>query len=119
MLLEKLKALECTLHGDKRNDRKWLEHILHPEFIEITRSGVKVDREETIDSLTGEECVPAIRSNDFRLISIKEDFAILHYRTFNPDGTWAALRSSCWACSDSGQWKLVFHQGTLEAGSVE
>ncbi|MCW2457681.1 UNVERIFIED_ORG: hypothetical protein M2414_005455, partial [Rahnella aquatilis] len=24
MLLEKLKALECSLHGVRRNDRKWL-----------------------------------------------------------------------------------------------
>jgi hypothetical protein len=118
MLLEKLKALECTLHGIKRNDLEWLEHILHPEFKEITRSGVLVTREETIASLMGEECVPAILSNDFRLISIREDFAILHYRTFHPDGSRVSLRSSCWASSDNGQWKLVFHQGTPEAKNV-
>lgn len=36
MLLEKLKRLECSLHDNKRNDRKRLEHILHEEFREIT-----------------------------------------------------------------------------------
>ena len=117
MLLENLKALECSLHGVKRNDLKWLEHILHPDFREITRSGVLVNRAETIDSLTGEECAPVILSNNFRLISIRDDLAILHYRTFNPDGSHASLRSSCWERSDNGQWKLVFHQGTPEAGN--
>ena len=119
MLLEKLTSLECTLHGAKRNDRKWLEQILHPEFTEITRSGVRVNRQETIDSLTAEEGAPAILSSDFRLISIRDDFAILHYRTIHPEGTRASLRTSCWECSDSRHWRLVFHQGTPEAGSLE
>ncbi|MDV2905229.1 DUF4440 domain-containing protein, partial [Phytobacter diazotrophicus] len=30
MLLEKLRLLECSLHGDRRNDREWLEQLLHP-----------------------------------------------------------------------------------------
>lgn len=118
MLLEKLTSLECTLHGAKRNDRKWLEQILHPEFTEITRSGLRVNRQETIDSLTAEEGAPAILSSDFRLISIRDDFAILHYRTIHPEGTRASLRTSCWECSDNRHWRLVFHQGTPEAGSL-
>lgn len=118
MLLEKLKALECSLHGVKRNDREWLEHILHPEFSEITQSGVLVNREEVIDSLTGEEGVPVILSSGFQLMSIRDGFAILHYRTFNPDGSRASLRSSCWEYSDCGQWKMVFHQGTPEARNL-
>ncbi len=36
MLLENLKTLECTLHGIKRYNLKWLEHILNPEFRQIT-----------------------------------------------------------------------------------
>jgi hypothetical protein len=92
MLQDKLKALECTLHGGKRNDLKWLEHILHPEFREITRSDILVTRQETTDSLTGEERVPAILCNDFRLISIRDKLAFLHYMTFNTDGSCASLR---------------------------
>lgn len=117
MLLEKLKTLECTLHGVKRNDLEWLEYLLHPEFREIRRSGVLVNRKETIDSLTCEECAPSILSSDFRLISIRDDLAILLYRTCNPDGSRASLRSSYWERSADGLWKLFFHQGTPEAGS--
>jgi len=58
MLLEKLRLLECSLHGDRRNDPEWLELILHPEFREITRSGVTVDRLETIASLLREKAAP-------------------------------------------------------------
>ncbi|MFD3241941.1 DUF4440 domain-containing protein, partial [Rahnella perminowiae] len=118
MLLEKLKALECSLHGARRNDRKWLEQILHPEFREITRSGVIVDRAETIASLAVELSPTIILSSDFRLLSIGEYCAILHYKTFNSDGSRASLRSSCWVYSDRGQWELAFHQGTPEAGAV-
>jgi len=118
MLLEKLKALECSLHGARRNDRKWLEQILHPEFREITRSGVIVDRAETIASLAGELSPTIILSSDFRLISMGEYCAILHYKTFNSDGSRASLRSSCWVYSDREQWELAFHQGTPEAGAV-
>ncbi|WP_370461827.1 DUF4440 domain-containing protein [Rahnella sp. RcJ3] len=110
MLLEKLKALECSLHGARRNDRKWLEQILHPEFREITRSGVIVDRAETIASLAVELSPTIILSSDFRLLSIGEYCAILHYKTFNSDGSRASLRSSCWwVYSDrgNGSWLSI------------
>jgi hypothetical protein len=112
MLLETLKGLECSLHGDKRKEREWLEQILHEEFREITRSGVLVDRAETIEALSTEENVPPLLSRDFRLISVRDNFAILHYRTFHQDGSCASLRSSCWEMSENGLWKMVFHQGT-------
>ncbi|MBW9431770.1 nuclear transport factor 2 family protein [Atlantibacter hermannii] len=118
MLLDTLKRLECSLHGSRRKDRKWLEQILHEGFNEITRSGVLVDRAQTIEALSGEDSVPAILSSDFRLISVRDNFAILHYRTVNSDGSRPSLRSSCWEISANGQWKLVFHQGTAAAESV-
>lgn len=72
MLLERLKSLECSLHDDKRNDREWLEEILHEEFREITRSGMLVDRAETIEALSTEDKSPIIHSDDFRLIIVRK-----------------------------------------------
>jgi len=118
MLLEKLRLLECSLHGDRRNDPEWLELILHPEFREITRSGVTVDRSETIASLLSEKAAPYILSSDFRLTEMGCGYALLHYRTFYADGSHHSLRSSCWICSDEGQWTLFFHQGTPAAGNA-
>lgn len=112
MLLEKLRLLECSLHGDRRNDRVWLEQLLHPEFREITRSGVMVSRSETISSLLSEKTGLPILSSDFRLTEMGIGYVMLHYRTVFADGSRPALRSSCWLCSEEGQWMLFFHQGT-------
>jgi hypothetical protein len=118
MLLERLKRLECSLHDNKRNDREWLEQILHEEFREITRSGKLVDRTETIEALSTEVGSPIIHSEGFTLTIVRNNFAILHYRTFDPDGSNASLRSSCWEMSGNGQWQLIFHQGTPELKRV-
>nr|WP_072050624.1 DUF4440 domain-containing protein [Pantoea sp. BL1] len=115
MLLEKLMWLECSLHGEKRNDRNWLEHLLHPEFLEITRSGMMVDRSDTIMSLKSEKTSSPIVSSNFRLIEISESCVILLYHTSDADGSRPALRCSYWLTSKEGQWSLVFHQGTLIA----
>ena len=77
MLLEQLKTLERTLHGSRRNDREWLEQILHDQFREMTRSGVLIDRSQTIEALSAETVIPTILSSDFQLIKIREDVAIL------------------------------------------
>jgi len=118
MLLVKLRLLECSLHGDRRNNREWLERLLHPEFREITRSGVMVDRSQTIASLLSEKTASPVISSDFRLIEMGAGCAVLHYRTSYADGSHPALRSSCWLRSDEGQWALVFHQGTPAADTA-
>lgn len=118
MLLEKLRLLECSLHGHRRNDREWLERLLHPDFKEITRSGVMVDRSETIASLLSEKNISPVFSCDFRITEIGIASAILYYRTSYADGSHQALRSSYWLCSDEGQWTLFFHQGTPAASGV-
>lgn len=116
MLLEKLKKLECSLHFERRSDRAWLEQILHPEYCEITRSGMLVDRKETVEALAQEKNAPAILCADFQLLTTGENSLILHYRTWQPDGTRHSLRSSHWLRSEGGRWQLVFHQGTPTAG---
>lgn len=112
MLLEKLRLLECSLNGDKRNDRDWLEHLLHPEFREIIRSGMMVNRSDTIMSLMSEKTASPILSSNFRLTEIIESCAILFYRTSDADWSRPALLSSYWLLSKEGQWSLIFHQAT-------
>ncbi|KMW71982.1 hypothetical protein TI10_17940 [Photorhabdus luminescens subsp. luminescens] len=112
MLLETITSLECSLHGVRRHDRVWLEKILHPDFLEITRSGHLVGRSETIDALIAENSTNCIVSSDFRLTIVEEMCVILLYRTHNQDGGHAALRSSIWVFSNEHNWRLTFHQGT-------
>lgn len=70
MLLERLTTLEQSLHGDQRRDRDWLEYLLHPQFCEVTRSGVLVSRDETIDALTQETGTAFIVSDSFTLLPV-------------------------------------------------
>jgi len=118
MLLKTLKALECSLHDARRHDREWLERLLHPDFREITRSGKRVDRAETIASLVCVKTPPPVLSRDFELTHLREGCVILHYRTFHVDGSRESLRTSCWLLSEEDRWTLVFHQGTPAAGAV-
>ncbi|NIF02432.1 DUF4440 domain-containing protein [Pantoea sp. Acro-805] len=118
MLLEKLRLLECSLNGDKRNDRDWLEHLLHPEFREIIRSGMMVNRSDTIMSLLSEKTASPILSSDFRLNIMGRGNAILLYRTSDADGSRPVLRSSYWIRSEKGLWALFYHQGTPVASGA-
>ncbi|EOI5729366.1 DUF4440 domain-containing protein [Cronobacter malonaticus] len=112
MLLERLTTLEQSLHGDQRRDRAWLEYLLHPQFCEVTRSGVVVSRDETIDALTRETGTACIVSDSFTLLPVNAGSAILRYRTCTPEGQRPAWRASHWVRVDETRWQLIFHQGT-------
>lgn len=115
MLIDELRRLECSLHGAMRYDREWLEQLLHPQFLEITRSGLTVNRSQTITSLLSEKTTRPIFSRDFMLTELGRYSAILHYRTSYADNSHQALRSSHWLLSAEKQWMLIFHQGTPAA----
>ncbi|MGG6177706.1 DUF4440 domain-containing protein [Pantoea allii] len=117
-MLDVLKQLECSLHHEKRHDLAWLEQRLHPEFKEITLSGTLLNREQIIAALMNEESAQAIISSDFQLMEVGTQHAILLYRTSQPNGSRAALRSSHWVLSATHGWQMIFHQGsTAAAGS--
>lgn len=79
MLLKKIRLLEFILHDDRQNNREWLERLLPPEFLDITRSSVMVDRSETITSLLNEKTSLPIISSNFRLTEMEGGCAMLHY----------------------------------------
>ncbi|WP_394515484.1 DUF4440 domain-containing protein [Pantoea sp. SGAir0215] len=114
-LLAALTALECSLHQEKRYDAAWLAQRLHPEFQEITRSGVRVNRAQTIAALQAEAHAPAIVSRDFQLIQTGTHHALLLYRTARPDGRHAAWRSSHWVYHATQGWQMIFHQASPAA----
>lgn len=114
--LDEIKALECSLHGSGRADKQWLEKVLHQDFREITRSGVMVDRQYTVDALLTEtQSSQHIIATDFRLQILSDTCVILTYRTVmrgESGNSRAALRSSCWTLTQDTGWQLAFHQGT-------
>lgn len=120
-LLAELTALESELHHPGVPcTRERLEQLLHPDFHEVGRSGVRYTRQVVIDFLATRTQVPNVVAHDHRVESLASDIALLHFRSheLGSDGVpcHAALRASLWRRTATG-WQLSYHQGTLSAGS--
>jgi hypothetical protein len=65
MLLEELRTLETELHKDEtRRNRKRMETLLHPDFVEFGRSGRRYTRADVLKEFAQAACfqpfIPAI-----------------------------------------------------------
>ncbi|MBU9808918.1 DUF4440 domain-containing protein [Rahnella sp. C60] len=121
VVLDEIKALECSLHGVRRKDKLWLEKVLHPDFREITRSGVMVDRQQTVAALTAETQDLRLEAEGFQLQTLNESCVILTYKTFLNRGNENrryTLRASCWTNARGTGWQIIFHQGTPAAETL-
>jgi len=121
LLLDLLKRLERELHHPGLpGDHERLEALLHPEFCEVGRSGLRYSRETVVRYLASVEAPVPTASDQFAVIELAADFALLTYRSWQPgtDGSRQrpSLRSSLWQRSQ-GQWQLRYHQGTPAAES--
>ncbi|CAN4278062.1 DUF4440 domain-containing protein [Pseudoxanthomonas sp. LjRoot125] len=119
-LLADLTALETELHHPGATcTRARLEHLLHPDFHEIGRSGTRYTRQTVIDFLTDRSSLPHVAAYDHRLERLADDVALLHFASHGIEGDGArihaALRMSVWRRTALG-WQLHYHQGTPTAG---
>jgi hypothetical protein len=115
-LLKKLKALEIELHkNESRRNRKRMEALLHPEFIEFGRSGRTWSRAEIIEEFGSASVLSPVESRNFDLVLLAEDVALLTYVSAHVDEDGIpqrqTLRSSLWVRTGVG-WQMRFHQGT-------
>ncbi|PTR29941.1 hypothetical protein C8J98_10773 [Luteibacter sp. OK325] len=116
ILLTKLTALERELHDPSvRRDVHRLRELLHPSFVEIGRSGYRIDLADVLRDLPTEGGNGSITADGFELLRPAEGVAILLYRSAHrsPSGVDSrhAMRSSTWVC-EGGEWRMVYHQGT-------
>ncbi|MGA8789428.1 MAG: ribonuclease HI family protein [Paenarthrobacter sp.] len=109
---ETVLALERELlRPDVRADIGRIGVLLHPDFAEIGSSGRFWTRDAMMMALEEDPGEPT----DLELLSadrLSENTILLTYRSLAHTGS--ALRSSVWML-DRGQWRLRFHQGTLES----
>lgn len=91
--------------------------LLHPEFMEIGRSGLRYDRADVLGDLP-EERERVMVSSDFSFNQVADDLVLLHYQSkeLQENGGWGkeTLRTSLWQRVE-GAWLLRFHQGTPKA----
>ncbi|MET3366790.1 ribonuclease HI family protein [Arthrobacter sp. M2012083] len=104
-------ALERELlRPDVRADIGRIGVLLHPDFAEIGSSGRFWTRDAMMMALEEDPGEPT----ELELLSadrLSDTTILLNYRSFAHTGS--ALRSSVWML-DRGQWRLRFHQGTVE-----
>lgn len=118
-LLAEIQALEVELHHPGvACERQRLEHLLHPDFSEIGRSGREYDRATVLHYLAERTEIQATQSDAFTLSGIAPGVVLLSYRSalVQPDGRLDGhtFRSSVWV-RENGHWQLRYHQGTPAA----
>lgn len=117
--VDQVEVLERELlRPETRADRGRMTALLHPDFVEIGRSGRVWSGRDVIDEFIDGPPVGRISAFDFTVVEVAEDAAMLTYRTahIGPDGMFFrhAWRSSLWIRSARG-WRIRFHQGTPTA----
>jgi hypothetical protein len=96
-----------------RNSPEEVAKIMNRDYFEYCSSG-------TIYEYRANDCFPSknidFRLYDFAVKMLTDDFVLATYKAIkhsDPDENYKySLRSSIWQLVD-GQWKIIFHQGTL------
>ena len=111
--IDEVLRLERSLLDDGvRSDRDAVADLLHPEFVEVGRSGRIWTRGRTLAGLAALEARP-----DMELLGadrLADDVVLLRWRASDPRGE--TLRSSVWQRTPHG-WRQRYHQATPVAGS--
>ncbi|TCR91588.1 DUF4440 domain-containing protein [Rhizobium sp. BK376] len=115
-----LRQLEEKLFDPTiRSSAQAIAGLLSPDFREIGSSGRFWDFDQTLEALPREKPDRGVTSGtDFQLKLLAEGVALLTYQSVHTrsDGSERkTLRSSIWRLEDDGNWRMVFHQGTLAA----
>jgi hypothetical protein len=115
-LLELLRGLETELHrSETRQNRSRMESLLHPDFVELARSGRRYSRNGVLEEFDGGRLMEPVHAQDFELSELGPGIALLTYLSAHvaPTGDLfrQTFRSSLWIETPGG-WCMRFHQGT-------
>jgi uncharacterized protein YndB with AHSA1/START domain len=121
-LLEQLRGLETELHRiETRRHSGRMDSLLHPDFVEVGRSGRYYSRKEVLEEFLAGGVLEPVHAQNFELEELGQGIALLTYRSAHvgPSGDLFrhTLRTSLWI-ETAGGWRMRFHQGTpVEAGN--
>jgi hypothetical protein len=117
LVLEQLVAREPIFHrpelGTSRQD---FERMIEAEFWEVGASGQRYGREYVLNELErrygngGDAGNENLRAEEFHCRELAENLYLLTYTLFQ--GPRESRRATIWRLV-SGEWKIVYHQGTL------
>lgn len=129
MISERQKLQSLIVHYERqlhcqatRSKKTIIDQLLHRDFFEIGRSGMRYDKQQVIDALISETVEQQIQADNFELSVVDEKSVLLTYMSYKADEnnivskTW---RTSLWIKNaDSPNpdvWQMRFHQGTPTA----
>jgi hypothetical protein len=114
-VLEELHRREPIFHrAEFGTARANFERMADEDFWEVGASGRRYSRTLVLDELEKRHAAPhedVWEASDFRCQKLAEDLYLLTY-TLLQDKTRLTRRSTIWRKTD-GDWKIVFHQGTI------
>lgn len=116
-LLNLFQTFEVELHRPTvRRDPQRVAALLHDDFEEIGRSGLRYDKRQTVAALEMETEHSQIFAEGFKLAQISEGAVLLTYKSFQRDAQGCVVRcterSSIWLLTEKAGWQMRFHQGT-------
>ena len=103
-------AEEELLKSSTRRDPDRVRELLHPEFIEIGRSGRKWSRDEIVAALADEEMRAPVATSDWGFSELAPGVILVSYAVHGADRD--SRHSSVWVAS-ADKPLLRFHQGTF------
>lgn len=107
---EKLLALEkCFFDETFIADEKWLDSVIHCDFLEYGKSGSFFRKADTIEGLLSCSGNREIEINDFSCEEVVADCWLVHYVTESPGEKY--YRTSLWV-RENGCLQLRFHQAS-------
>ena len=107
-----LDHLEEGMWRETRADPEWLGRVLHPDFMEVGRSGRVYDRREAIET-TEYPYEYELPLDELAVDFVRDDVALVTYvsRESLHGEELPAHRTSLWIHDGEG-WRIRFHQGT-------
>ena len=97
-----------------RRDSSRVRELLHPDFVEIGRSGRRWTRDEIVAALADEDNRDTPTTDEWRFIELAPDLAVVTYVIHGTPGS--SLHSSIWSANE-GRLEMRFHQGTFISDS--
>ncbi len=92
-LFSQIQTLEVELHQPSvRRDPQRVAALLHEDFEEIARSGLRYDKRQTVAALEMETEHPQIVAEGFTLAKISEGAVLLTYKSFQRNAQGNAIR---------------------------
>ncbi|CAM3043967.1 DUF4440 domain-containing protein [Vibrio neptunius] len=99
-----------------RHNESEVVRLLHPDFVEVGRSGKSFDLKSILEMMKGETpSIGKIHSQSFECVALEPSVQLLMYKSVwidaNGNASLFTKRASIWVFTGE-KWQLKYHQGT-------